>query len=527
MRRSYPESVDVAIVGSGPNGAAYARILSEEAPDAVVAMFEVGPTVSDPPGGHVKNIADPERRNAAQMASQGPAAHAETVKDPGAVKAGTRMARPGTYVLEDGYQVEGEDGMPVAAFSSNVGGMGAHWTGACPRPSDSERIGFLPDLDELLDEAGRLLGVTTDAFDGAPFTALVRERLAAVVDPGREEWARVQRMPLAVHRREDGALVWSGSDVVMGDVTRNNPNFSLHDESLVTRVLLDDGRAAGVEVRDLRTGEAHTVSARFVVVAADGLRTAQVLYASGIRPPALGRMLNDQSQVVYAARIRDADTEAALRTAATVEGAVDEHGVADGTISEQSGVSWVPFTDEQPFHGQVMQLDASPVPLADEDDLVPGSIVGLGLFTAKDLQWEDRVEFDDAAVDGYGMPAMRIHYTLTPRDHEVLDRARARIVELAKAVGDPLGDRPFTMPLGASLHYQGATRMGETDDGRSVCGPDSEVWQAPGVFVAGNNVIPTATACNPTLTSVALAVRGARRVARLLRQPCLTAALED
>jgi 2-polyprenyl-6-methoxyphenol hydroxylase-like FAD-dependent oxidoreductase len=30
--RDYPDAVDVAIVGSGPTGAAYARILSERAP---------------------------------------------------------------------------------------------------------------------------------------------------------------------------------------------------------------------------------------------------------------------------------------------------------------------------------------------------------------------------------------------------------------------------------------------------------------------------------------------------------------
>ncbi|GAB2844972.1 GMC oxidoreductase [Microbacterium insulae] len=507
----YPDQVDVAIVGSGPTGAAYARILSEEAPAAVVAMFEVGPTVSDPPGAHVKNITDPEARAAAQRASEGPGAGAATVKDPGAVKAGTRMARPGTYLLEDGFRFDGEDGLPVVAFSSNVGGMGAHWTAACPRPGGSERIDFLPDFDVLLSEGDRLLGVTTDAFDGAPFTALVRERLAAAVDDGREPATRVQRMPLAVHRREDGALVWSSSDVVMGDVTRQNANFSLHDESLVTRVLADDGRAVGVEVRDRRTGEMHEVRARFVVVAADALRTPQVLFASGIRPPALGRTLNDQSQVVFAARIRDA----APVVAAEGE-SLDEHRVVDGAISEQSGVSWVPFTDDQPFHGQIMQLDASPVPLADDDPVVPGSIVGLGLFTAKDLQWDDRVEFSETERDWYGMPALRIHYRLTGRDHAVLDQARERIVELAHAVGEPIGDRPFTMPFGASLHYQGTTRMGPADDGRSVCGPDSEVWGVRGLFVAGNGVIPTATACNPTLTSVALAVRGARRIAREL-----------
>ncbi|MFT4215160.1 MAG: GMC family oxidoreductase, partial [Microbacterium sp.] len=410
---------------------------------------------------------------------------------------GQRRARPGTYLLPGG----GEGGLPAAAFSSNVGGMGAHWTGACPRPGGSERIDFLPDLDELLDEADRLLGVTTDAFDGAPFTALVRERLAAAVDGGREPAARVQRMPLAVHRRDDGRLVWSSSDVVLGEVTRANSNFALFDETLVTRVLLEGGRAAGVEIRDRRTGEVHAVGARVVVVAADALRTPQVLFASGIRPEALGRMLNDQSQVVFAARIRDAAAHASS-------------AAGDGALSEQSGVSWVPYTDADPFHGQIMQLDASPVPLADDDPAVPGSIVGLGLFTAKDLQWDDRVDFSDDETDWYGMPAMRIHYTLTDRDRATLDRARARIVELAEAIGEPLGDRPFTMPLGSSLHYQGATRMGAGDDGQSVCSPDSEVWAAPGVFVAGNNVIPTATACNPTLTAVALAVRGARRIAR-------------
>ena len=32
MTRTFPAAVDVAIVGSGPTGAAYARILSEQAP---------------------------------------------------------------------------------------------------------------------------------------------------------------------------------------------------------------------------------------------------------------------------------------------------------------------------------------------------------------------------------------------------------------------------------------------------------------------------------------------------------------
>ena len=242
---------------------------------------------------------------------------------------------------------------------------------------------------------------------------------------------RVQRMPLAIHRREDGSLVWSGSDVVFGDASRANPRLSLFDETLVRRVLVEEGHAVGVEVEDRRTGDRHVITASAVVVAGDSLRTPQLLWASGMRPRALGRYLNDQTQVVFAVRLRGAAEHPDAARA----------GTKTGTLSEHSGVTWVPYTDAVPFHGQVMQLDASPIPLADADDPVPGSIVGSGWFCAKDLQAEDRVEFDDHATDRYGMPAMRIRYQLTTRDHADHRSCKEEIRRAAAALGDPIGDR--------------------------------------------------------------------------------------
>ena len=442
------------IVGTGPAGAAYARILSEERPDLRILQFDAGAVITDPPGAHVKNLVDDDARAAAQRRSEGP--HPSTTQEStdtldGYASDAARVVRAGTYLLDEGYQLDGEVGLPALAFSTNVGGMGAHWTCACPRPGESERVDFLPDFDELLTTAERLLGVSSEVMAAAPMARLVRQRLSEALDSRRSRL--VAPMPLAVRREDDGRLWWSGSDVVFGDETRSNPNHRLVPRTLITAVRAAENRVLGVTARDLQTDEVYEVDAPTVVVAADALRTPQLLWASGIRPPALGRYLNDQPQIVHAVKLRDVPPQKTTRSA--------------GPIDVLSGVSWVPYTDAEPFHGQVMQLDASPVPY--DGEIMPGEVVGLGWFCPKDIREEDRVEFDSGVADGYGMPAMRIHYDLTDNDRRTIARAKAEII----AVGDLLGDAefgaPIEFPAGASLHYQGTTRMGETDDGRSVC----------------------------------------------------------
>jgi choline dehydrogenase-like flavoprotein len=487
------EQYDVIVVGSGPVGTGVARELADLDESLRVIVLEAGPVIGETPGGHVKNIADPDVRNAALAA---------LTRGPEPLPGGT-AARPGTALV-------GAAAMPNAAMSTNVGGMGAHWTAACPRPGDDE----IPDLldpqvlDDALTRAEELLAVTTHAFDGAPLIDAVQRVLGELFD--RPHRRPVGPMPVAVTRAEDGSLHWTGPAVIAGDLWER-PNVTLRAGTRATRIRMDGDRATGVEVVDVASGNRDVLAARAVVVAGDAFRTPQLLWASGIRPDALGRYLNDQPQIMVASLLdekyvpADAPVEVELpKSAATAPGG--------GAIVPLSGVSWVPYAADRPFHGQVMQLDASPMPLEPDVTVRPGQVVGLGWFCRKELSADDRVWFDEGAADEHGMPAIRIDYTLTDGDEKSIAAAMEDIRVAAEALGRPIGE-PFLLPAGSSLHYQGTTRMGSTDDGTSVCDPTSRVWGTANVYVGGNNVLPTATACNPTPTSVALGVIAARTIA--------------
>jgi choline dehydrogenase-like flavoprotein len=530
---SVPEDFDVVVIGSGPVGSAFARVLKDDAPAARILLVESGPLISRPPGRHVKTITDPAEREAAQVASQGPVQVEQAAFGAAAraraVAAGEPLpisARPGTWLLGPGAVQPGEDGMPAAALSSNVGGMGAHWTCASPTPGDGERVTVIAeaDLDRAYSRARELLSVTQTAFAGAPLGEEVRELLGKHLNSGREPDRVVQPMPLAIRITDDGSRKWTAPDVILGDlVTTGRPGFELRPETIARRIIHGEGTvsptagataartATSVLLHDRIRDADYEVRARYVVVACDAFRSPQLLFASGITPPALGCYLNDQPQVSGTVLLDDSFIPHDVRT----------HRSADGDVDILSGVSWIPYDRERfPFHGQIMQMDYSPVPVDGAAETWPGSIVEVGLFAAKDLQRSDRVEVDPDELDEFGLPAIRIHYNLTESDRRALREMVTTIEELAGLLGRLVnGDRPFVFPNGNSIHYQGSVRMGATDDGESVCGPDGRVWGTTNVFVGGNGVIPTPIACNPTLTSVALAVYSAQGIAADLRTP--------
>lgn len=347
--------------------------------------------------------------------------------------------------------------------------------------------------------------MSNDVFPETEAGEAIQRVLGGLFDARIPE-RKVRRMPLACMTREDGTRIWSGADTILGALGEPGANerFELRSETICRRLLTHNDRVTSALLENRANGETYEVQADVVVVAGDSLRTPQLLWASGIRPRALGHYLNDHMWTFSAV---------ALHPELIASRGASVYRSADNTV----GVFQVPFhAPNHPFHGQVMHMDVSPVQMDDGSAPDAKHVVGMGWSGTKQLRFEDCVTFSEKEKDFFGMPRMQIKYELTATDRVTIEAAAKEQAAAAAALGMPLfSDRPLLVPCGTSLHYQGSIRMGNEEDGTSVCDSTSRVWGFSNLFVGGNGVIPTATACNPTLTSVALAVRASRIVREL------------
>ncbi|WP_194421266.1 GMC oxidoreductase [Microbacterium abyssi] len=521
------EQPTVAIVGSGPIGSAYARTILEQLPTARVVLFEAGPQLTERPGASVRNIADPDEKSRAREMSQGPQAGAfrESLGIPESVVVeGMFTARQGTHLLDFGGEGSAHaPTFPAVAAATNVGGQGAHWTCAIPRPAFSEKISFIDDdeWEDLVSTAERLLHHQAAAFADSPIGGAIRSLLSDEFGAGLPDGYGVGTLPVAGDPQPDGSMVWAGADMILGPLieegTEESARFELRDLTLVRRVEHEDGRVRGVTVEDLRTKESSFVAADLVVVAADAFRSPQLLWASGIRPAALGRYLTEHHVVISTVSL-DGDRMSALVTEEQLSAELEHRAVH--AADPVAAVNRIPFSEpDHPFSLQVMYAENPPFPL---DPASPEAgnrwgYVNMGYGVRKHPRVEDGVRFSDEELDYRGFPNMTIEYALTEREEAEIAQVTERLERAGAALGTFVAP-PRLLPNGSSLHYMGTMRMGESDDGTSVADPYSRVWGVSNLLVGGNALIPTANTMNPTLTSVAIAVRGARKAAEELQK---------
>jgi choline dehydrogenase-like flavoprotein len=328
---------------------------------------------------------------------------------------------------------------------------------------------------------------------------LVLDVLRRRFDGAGPDDRRPQPMPMAVTGTGSGPMPRTAPGTIFPAIaTGGDPAFTLLTGTLATSLIVSGGRVAGARLRRIADAAESELLADVVVVCADALRTPQLLFASGIRPEALGRYLNEHAFIT-----------------ARVLLDLDRFGVALDTLplpraGEFSTDSlWLPQNGAaQPFHGQVMNrtyVDGDGRPLAYS--------VGLSLYAPVESRPENRLVFSETETDLAGMPRIGVEFGYSAADRALIRQALDEVRSIAEEFGsfDPATERAL-LPPGSSLHQTGTVRAGVADDGTSVCDPDGRVWGFGNLYLAGNGVIPTAMAANVTVTGAVTAVRAARAI---------------
>ena len=133
-------------------------------------------------------------------------------------------------------------------------------------------------------------------------------------------------------------------------------------------------------------------------------------------------------------------------------------------------------------------------------------------------RYENRIELDYNNLDEYGVPQIKVHFSLSQTDWNVVHQMAEGIRRIAANAGIRLAARDNRPPLcltpfGNLHHDAGTCRIGD-DPATSAADQYGEIRGVSGLFVADNSALPSTGAENMTLTTIALAIRTADYIAR-------------
>ncbi|QRV88045.1 GMC oxidoreductase [Ceratobasidium sp. AG-Ba] len=336
------------------------------------------------------------------------------------------------------------------------------------------------------------------------------------------------------------------------DVETYRKKFRLLTNHRVTRYALSkEQKVMAVEVQDMFGDRKHPASenrpmnfyikAKYFVTAAGAVATPQILYNSGLNNfggneinaiqkspmlPALGKYITEQPMAFCQVVLKKSLVDMVPNNPWKLDWWAEAYKQHQEEIRHTGSKDPLPFprfdpepqitsplTKERRWHTQIHR-----------DAFSYGAVAAsIDSRLVCDFRWFGRtqphennvIKFERDLTDAYGMPQPTFEFKPNKKSVDEAHEMMTDMCQVAQRVGGYLpGSEPQFMAPGLALHLGGTTRLGH-DDGKTSCANfRGQVHGFPNLFVAGNGVIDTAFAANPTLTSMALAIYGAEHIAQ-------------
>ena len=295
---------------------------------------------------------------------------------------------------------------------------------------------------------------------------------------------------------------------------------TLIPNAMVYRVLMeaDRNRAKGLLYIDRVTREPHEVYGRVVVLCAQALESARILfnsansqYPNGLANSSgvLGHYLMDHLWVAGGAtgEFPELGEKPAMSAPRRPDGIYVVR-----FRNTQKGPRFNKFLRGYGYQGggtTTFNWHAAGFGEAYKKALLdPVTTLHLSGFGECLPRWDNYVEIDPALVDAFGIPVLRIHMTFGENEQAMIPDMADSATKMMEAAG-ARNIRPFTVPdrmPGMGIHEVGVARMG-SDAKKSVLNQFQQAHDIKNLFVMDGSGFTSSACQNPTLTIMALAVR--------------------
>jgi choline dehydrogenase-like flavoprotein len=533
------DSYDVIVVGAGSSGCPLAARLSED-PGRSVLLLEAGPRFVG------VDALPPELRYGGVLSAMAPN-HPNNWGMVATVREGVMQPLP------RGRVVGGSSAMNGTLFTRGLPEDFDRWSGEGNEAWSYEQV--LPFFKKLETDHD-----VTDEYHGSAGPVPVRRAAPA-------EWAPIDRAFVAACRDSgypDDPDMNGPKSIGVGAIPVNNfngirmntaltyldplidrSNLTVQSEALVLRVLLETGRAVGVEV--VVGGQKRTVHADEVVLSAGAVKSPQLLMLSGIGPvedlqrlgvpvvhdlALVGRQFTDHASVVVRIRVKKRHSPVPDPTqSAWSHLGLHYTSTGSDTYSDMAMLqSAVPINDTM-LHGvsllgraRMLQSAVGKMSLPKLADHVRyGWEHGI---TCLIMQGASRGEIRLTSADPADSPDLLYHFLESSADRvrlrEAMRLAAALVANDAyRELGaeriapsddeldsDAALDRFLLAHVGASIHMASTCRMGPSPES-AVVDQYCRVHGIDGLRVVDTSIMPTVVRRCPAATAVMIGERAA------------------
>lgn len=279
------------------------------------------------------------------------------------------------------------------------------------------------------------------------------------------------------------------------------------------RVLLDaDGRAAGVRYVDA-DGRSHDLASRFVVLAAGGIGTPRLLLNSTCErfPHGLANRsgLVGRNLMVHPLGYVEAVFDHDLRSSVGPHGCclLSQHFYeSDAARGFQRGYTMHILRGAPPLETALGGLMSRRIPLGPDHHQAMAATfnrtAGIAVISEDLPDPANRVELDTNRRDRFGMPGVKVSYTLADNTRAMLEHGVAQSKKVLETAGGRV-TLAFAPVRHSGWHLMGTARMGDDPD-RSVVDRFGCAHDVANLYVVDNSIFVTAGAVNPVATAQAL-----------------------